>query len=70
MKRRDLLKYLLATPLATFIDYEKLLWVPDKTIVVVDKPSKIICVSNPSTKDYDWLRDYIIQENTRLYLAM
>lgn len=28
MKRRDFLKYLLSTPAATIIDYEKLLWVP------------------------------------------
>jgi hypothetical protein len=37
MHRRDLLKYLLTTPLATFVDYEKLLWVPDKRIFIPNK---------------------------------
>lgn len=33
MNRRDFLKFLLATPAATFVDYEKLLWIPgEKTI--------------------------------------
>jgi hypothetical protein len=30
MKRRDFLKYLLATPLAAELDVEKLLWIPEK----------------------------------------
>lgn len=34
MHRRELLKYLLTTPLATVIDYEKLLWIPGQQIVV------------------------------------
>src|SRR5262245_49410794 len=32
MNRRDFLKYLLSTPLAATVDYEKLLWVPEKKI--------------------------------------
>jgi hypothetical protein len=32
MTRRDLLNYLLATPLAATVDFEQLLWVPEKTI--------------------------------------
>jgi len=32
--RRQFLKYLLSTPLAATIDYEKLLWVPETRIVV------------------------------------
>jgi len=35
MHRRDLLKYLLMTPAATFIDYEKLLWVPGEKKIFV-----------------------------------
>jgi hypothetical protein len=38
MKRRDFLKYLLATPLATELDVEKLLWVPNKKIFVFASP--------------------------------
>ena len=35
MDRRDLLKYLLQTPLTLTIDYEKLLWIPgEKTIFI------------------------------------
>lgn len=32
MKRRDFLRYLLATPIAVEFDVEKLLWIPGKTI--------------------------------------
>ena len=35
MNRRDLLKYLLMTPAATFVDYEKLLWVPGEKKIFV-----------------------------------
>lgn len=35
MNRRDLLKYLLATPLAATLDYEKLLWIPDEKKIFV-----------------------------------
>lgn len=34
MIRRDFLKYLLATPIATQLDVEKLLWIPEKTIFI------------------------------------
>ena len=34
MKRRDLLKLMLATPMAGVVDFEKLLWVPKPIIVV------------------------------------
>jgi hypothetical protein len=34
MQRRDFLKILLTTPLAEFVDYEKLLWIPKTQIVV------------------------------------
>lgn len=43
MNRRDLLKYLLATPIAATLDTEKLLWVWDKKIFV------------PSQKQIDFL---------------
>lgn len=33
--RRDFLKILLSTPIAATLDVEKLLWVPDKTIIVL-----------------------------------
>jgi hypothetical protein len=33
--RRDFLKFLLATPIATTLDVEKLLWIPEKTIIVL-----------------------------------
>lgn len=32
--RRDVLRYLLTTPLAATLDYERLLWVPTTQIVV------------------------------------
>lgn len=39
MNRRDFLKFLLVTPAAEFVDYEKLLWIPgEKTIFL---PSKL-----------------------------
>jgi hypothetical protein len=38
MERRTLLKLLLSTPLAMVIDYEKLLWVPEKTIFIPPPP--------------------------------
>jgi hypothetical protein len=34
MNRRDMLKYLLSTPLALTVDYEKLLWTPKLIITV------------------------------------
>ena len=34
MNRRDMLKFLLATPLAATMDFEQLLWVPRPMIVV------------------------------------
>lgn len=38
MHRRDFLKYLLGTAVASFVDYEKLLWVPGEKIIFI--PSK------------------------------
>lgn len=38
MRRRDLLKYLLATPLAATLDLEQLLWVPKPIVVVPALP--------------------------------
>jgi hypothetical protein len=39
MTRRDLLKFFLVTSAAEFIDYEKLLWIPnEKKIFILNKP--------------------------------
>lgn len=37
MNRRDLLKYLMATPLAATMDYEKLLWIPGEKKIFLPK---------------------------------
>jgi len=66
MNRRDLLKYLLSTPLATFVDYEKLLWVPNKTIVVINRKDIILRIKIMIDYDMENMR----QELTRLYLAI
>lgn len=42
MNRRTLLKYLLSTPLALTLDLEKLLWVPNKSIITVPDLGPII----------------------------
>ena len=34
MTRRQLLKFLLTTPLAATLDYEKMLWIPGQQVVV------------------------------------
>jgi hypothetical protein len=41
MNRRDLLKYLLMTPAATFVDYEKLLWMPGEKKIFIPAGSTI-----------------------------
>ena len=33
MNRRDLIKYLLATPIASQLDVEKLLWIPGEKVI-------------------------------------
>lgn len=40
--RRDLLKYMLASPMALTLDVEKLLWVPKPMIVVPAMPDALI----------------------------
>lgn len=35
MKRRDLLRYLLAAPIAATLDVEKLLWVPGEKAIFI-----------------------------------
>lgn len=41
MNRRDLLRYLLSTPLATVIDYEKLLWIPGEKTIFIPSQAQI-----------------------------
>lgn len=42
MHRRDLLKYLLGTPLAAVVDYEKLLWIPgEKKIFIPEESTEV-----------------------------
>lgn len=38
MERRSFLKFLLATPLAAFVDYEKLLWIPGEKTIFIPSP--------------------------------
>ena len=39
MNRRDLLKWMLASPLAATVDVERLLWVPKPIVVVPTMPT-------------------------------
>ena len=39
MNRRDLLKVLLGSAAATFVDYEKLLWVPGEKRIYLPSPT-------------------------------
>lgn len=38
MNRRDLLKFLISTPIASVIDYEKLLWIPGEKTIFIPSP--------------------------------
>lgn len=49
MNRRDLIKYLLTTPIALTLDVEKMLWVPgEKKIFLVNNPYNHMWVYKPS----------------------
>jgi hypothetical protein len=42
MHRRSFLRFLLATPLASVVDYEKLLWVPGEKKIFIPPPKQLI----------------------------
>jgi len=41
MHRRSFLKFLLSTPLAAVVDYEKLLWVPGEKTIFIPSPKQV-----------------------------
>src|SRR5258708_2049208 len=41
MHRRSFLHFLLATPLAAVIDYEKLLWIPGEKTIFIPSPKQV-----------------------------
>lgn len=66
MNRRDLLKYLITTPIALTLDLEKLLWVPNKVFFLPTRRqveflivrNQVIFISNPFGPIEKWITEY------------